>query len=171
MEIFKYNILFTSWGEIYAGLKRNWLVPDDVFNLCKQNNIESCNLDRITELQLALDESLFQFYEKIKKIIIEDKHLPILKNEDEIERDFNYIPEKYWEIWKLEFLLKIRNDNKSGKKEKLMNVTGYFHLFDFPDDWKNFIYYQPGDNQDSGIDSIYENFISYIDALIRKSNL
>jgi len=73
MEIFKQNVYFTKWGEIYLGLKQQWITPQNVFDYCSNSNVQCCNEDRLVNLYLAFDESLYVYYEQIKDFIEEDR--------------------------------------------------------------------------------------------------
>lgn len=162
MEIFKEDIVL-NWGEIYLGLKKQWISPTDVLKICNDNDINNCNEDRLVKLYLSFDESLIAFYEEIKKFIIEDSETPIFKNEDESERDLNYIPNENWNIWKLEFLLRVVNSSKNTEQQ-LIEISNYFHEFNFPNDWKEFIYYQPNENVPPlGNNKLYERFKHYLE--------
>ncbi len=35
LEIFKENLKFTQWGELYAGIKMNWITTFDVLAFCE----------------------------------------------------------------------------------------------------------------------------------------
>jgi hypothetical protein len=162
MEIFKEKITFKSWGEIYLGLKKQWISCNEVIAICENNKIGNCSDERLVKLYLAIEESLFIFYEEIKKFIHEDNDIIIVKNEDKIERSLDYIPEKYWRIWKLEFLLRVEN-SENDIKTKLLDIADYYYEFNFPEDWKKFLYFQP-DKYGNIIemDKIYHLFIDYI---------
>lgn len=165
MEIFKYNICFRSWGEIYLGIKQQWITSQNVFDYCISGHVKSCDDDRLVKLYLAFEESLFVYYEQIKDFIEEDNATLITKNEDERERDFQYIPYEYWDLWKLEFLLRIKN-GKYSKEDALDKIVEYYYLFDFPDEWTHLLYFQPPKENESpvGINGLYERFLEYIDA-------
>ncbi len=161
MKVFKENILF-SWGEIYLGLKKQWISTNDVFVFCTNDKINKCNDERKVQLYLSFDESLYDFYNKIKKFIQEDYEPIIIRNEDKLERDFNYIPLQYWNVWKLEFLLRIES-NDDNIEHKLIEIADCYREFNFPSEWKSFIYYQPNEiTPPIGNIKLYERFISYL---------
>ncbi len=167
LEIFKYEIKFSSWGEIYAGLKRNWISVNDIFDIYKGNHVYEYDENRLVELYIAYDESLFKLLKTIKLFLEKDNDLRIVKNEDEIDKYFDYIPDEYWEIWKLEFLLKIKH-NDFSKERKLKEIAALFHNFNFPDDWLSFIYYQPQKNNvPIGIEKLYKNMLIYTEDQIK----
>lgn len=140
MEIFLHNFVFKSWGEVYLGYKMNWLQPKLILDYCLQKKIKSCDKGRYVALSNALDESLYEFLELIKKYVIQDKNTPIIKNEDERENTMDYIPGEYWEVWKLEFLLRVVK-NTSSIEERSEKIYELFYRFNFPNDWQSFIIY------------------------------
>lgn len=130
---------------------------------CENKKIANVDNDRYIALYLALEESLFAFYEAIKSFIVEDKDPAIIKSEDEREPNLNYIPKVYWKIWKLEFLLRIKYSDKD-LEQKLTDIVDYYYEFDFPEDWLSFIYFQPQNNESSS-SKLYAAFESYIENL------
>ena len=81
MEIFKENVRFRHFGELYLGLKAGWISQYNVLDYCQNGLITTGNLNRYTELLSALDESLFSFLSLIKRFISEDGDVLIIKNE------------------------------------------------------------------------------------------
>ncbi|MBK7966321.1 MAG: DUF2247 family protein [Bacteroidetes bacterium] len=136
MEIFKRGKVIDKWGIVYAGLKRNWLTTSLVIKCCEEGSIV-CNAFRLDKLQIALSESLFEFYELIKKFIVEDGQPEIVWNEDALYEDFSCIPKQYWDFWEIERLLQIVV-SKVDKEEKLDMVGNIHSDFNFPDSWINF---------------------------------
>jgi hypothetical protein len=142
LNIFKENVKFTNWGELYAGCKRNWITSSDVLDFCEKKLIRNVYDEQYVELHLALDDSLFAFYEKLKEYIIKENAVPIIKNEDELTNYvFDYIPSIYFRIWELEFLLEIKNAPLSNT-EKLDEIAFVFDAMNYPENWKVFLYYQ-----------------------------
>ena len=169
LEIFKENIKFKHWGELYVGCKAEWITIKDTLEFCKANKIQKCDADRYVALLLALDDSLFDLYEQLKTFICEDDDPIIDHNEDSLN-DFllEYIPIVYFEIWELEFLLEIRNSELSNS-QKLEQVFSLFDVMNYPEKWKSFLYYQPQANGKLlSEDELYQNFLEYIDGEIQK---
>jgi hypothetical protein len=169
LEIFKEGVVFRYWGELYAGCKAQWISPRDVLNFCENDKIRTSNAERYMALYLALDDSLFSFYEQVKSFIIKDKDIPIVKNEDELENYFfYYISHKYFRIWELEFLLKIKKLSISDI-EKLEEIASVFDKMNYPEQWKRFLYYQPqGNRKFLNFSELYYNFLSYVEQEIQK---
>ena len=59
LEIFKENLKFTQWGELYAGIKMNWITTSDVLFFCENQLINNVDEDVYVDLYLSLEESLF----------------------------------------------------------------------------------------------------------------
>jgi hypothetical protein len=164
LYIFKYNLYFQSWGELYLGCKTQWIMPHDVLGFCKGGKIKPAKETDYASLYLALDDSLFQFYEQLKTMVLKTNDVPIVKNEDELsESVYDYIPSEYFKIWELEFLLKIK-DAPLDDAKKLDEIAYLFDTMGYPETWKPFLYYQ---QQENGLllpnDSLYQNFINYIE--------
>ena len=158
MEIFKENILFRHFGELYLGLKTGWISPDDVLNYCQNGYIITGNLDRYTELLLALDESMFSFLSLIKKFISDDGDTLIIKNEDEQKDNvFDYVPDEYFRIWRLEFLLKI-NQLPISNTEKLYEIGSLFDKIGFPSQWHPFLHYMNNESSEK----TYQKYCEYM---------
>lgn len=167
LNIFREGIIFRHWGEVYLGCKAQWITLADVLEFCKNGKIIELNEERCLALYLALDNSLFDFYEQIKLFVYEDKYPLINKTEDSLHDILSeYIPTIYWEIWKVEFLLEIR-DLPVSYAEKLDEIASLFDQMNYPEDWKSFIYYQ---NRPNGAflneTTLYHNFLNYIDRKI-----
>lgn len=145
LDIFKYDLYFRYWGELYLGCKSQWITPNDVLEFCYENQMKKFNNQRHVSLYLALDESLFKFYEQIKIFIEEDGDPLIIKNEDELNDDLIYIPQIYWNIWEKYFLLKIIN-NSSSISEKFDQIFLLRVPFNYPTEWDLFLYERPQAN-------------------------
>ena len=158
MEIFKVNVRFRHFGELYLGLKTGWISPDNVLDYCQNGLITTGNLDRYSELLLALDESLFSFLSLIKKFISEDGDVLIIKNEDEQKDNvFDYVPDEYFRIWRLEFLLRI-NQLPISNTEKLYEIGNLFDSIGYPSQWHSFLYYMNNESSEM----LYQKYCEYM---------
>lgn len=166
MELFNRRIIIDNWGTVFLGLKKEWLTIKEVFNFCETGYV-ICNEKRLIDLRLAYADSLFDFFELLKKFIVEDRQLPIFWNEDSTKNDFSVIPPSYWDFWELEFLLRIINSE--GEKEKKLHQVDLLHSdFNYPASWHNFIYFIPAKSNDPiGIDGLYANLITYAEEKIK----
>ena len=166
MELFNKNIVMKDWGTVYAGLKRQWLTPKEVIKYCEKQNI-LCSEERFVQLYLALEESVYEFFELIKKFVLEDGQPPIEWNEDSTKQDFSIIPKRYWDFWEIEFLLRIVN-SKEDMSEKLNQVAAVHSVFDYPKRWHGFLYYMPIEKgKQSGIKTLYDNLKNYVNRSLK----
>lgn len=164
IEIIKTGLHFQSWGEIYCGCKANWITPKDVLVLLRDNKVDHADEKDFVSLYLALEESYYQFLKQLKILLENTEGVVIKKNEDEIsDYYFDYIPSKYFKIWELEFLIEIINSTVSVDN-KLNEVALLFDQMNYPEEWKNFLYYQPQANG-KYLDnlSLYQNMIDYVE--------
>lgn len=56
IEIIKTGLHFQSWGEIYCGCKANWITPEDVLVLLRDNKVDHADEKDFVSLHLALDK-------------------------------------------------------------------------------------------------------------------
>lgn len=163
-EIFKYGIYFKNLGDLYAGCKANWITPQDVISICENKLIKPINTEDYVLLYLALDDSYYQFLDQLKKLILKNEQISIEKNEDESsDYIFEYIPDRYFKTWELEFLMEIVNLPISVN-DKLNEVLWLFDRMNYPEEWKPFLLFQQ--QEDGAIldnDSLYQNLLNYIE--------
>lgn len=167
--MFKKNKKIKSWGTVYAGLKRQWLTPREVIHHCEEGNIV-CDSERLVQLYLAIDESLFAFIEVIRRFVSEEGQSLELINEDSSTQDLTILPREYWFFWEAEFLLRIINSN-SDKEKKLDQAASIHSDFYYPVSWHNFLpFMSPPNNIPIGVDGLYENLIIYVNNLLNSIN-
>lgn len=162
LEIFKENLKFTQWGELYAGIKMNWITTSDVLFFCENQLINNVDEDVYVDLYLSLEESLFCFLEKLKELTAKEGE-PIIKNEDEkTDYGFFYIPSQYFRIWELEFLLRIRN-KEASEIDKISEITDLFDFMNYPEPWKDFYLFSNHEkNRSDSISTGYMRFLKYV---------
>jgi len=85
LDIIVEQIRFTNWGQVYLGIKRGWLAPEEVINLFKRNSIPY-EESRDVRLYLALEKSLFAFLDEVK-LFIEEDGFPAIKYHDDSIRE------------------------------------------------------------------------------------
>jgi hypothetical protein len=162
LEIFKENIKFIYWGELYAGCKMKWITSSDVLDFCNKKFINNVSEEEYIDLYLALDDSLYAFYTKLKKYTMKEGCELIVKNEDEgCDFGFTYIPAVYFRIWQLEFLLQIENKS-STNEEKIEEVSFLFDAMNYPDKWRPFYFYAIDGNDNFSISDKYAKFLLHI---------
>jgi hypothetical protein len=165
IEIIKTGLHFQSWGEIYCGCKANWITPEDVLVLLRDNKVDHADEKDFVSLYLALDESYYQFLEQLKSLLYREEGIVISKNEDELsDIVFDYIPSKFFKIWELEFLMEIIN-SPLLVSEKLNQVALLFDEMNYPEEWKPFLFYQ---QQKDGCyldeKTLYQNLNNYVES-------
>ena len=163
LEIFKENIKFVHWGELYAGCKMKWITISDVLDFCDKRLIHNVFEEDYIDLYLALEDSLYMFYTKLKEYIIKEGGEPIVKNEDEsCDYGFDFIPPAYFRIWQLEFLLEIKNKSLTIE-EKIEDVSFLFDAMNYPDKWRPFYFYNISPQKiNATIADKYSSFLLYI---------
>lgn len=169
MKIFLKNILFNNLGEIYYGVKRNFITPDMALYFCEKGYVKSCPDSICNDLEFCLEVSLSSFYDALEEKIKKSEHYIIIKKEkmSEEEDDFNYIPNMYKRIWELEFLLRAIDDHKN-KETCVEKVYEYFYLFNFPQSWNQADFLIYGSNSFGlSYEMLYKNLISYTESEIK----
>ena len=66
MEIFKHNIKFNSWGEIYAGLKRDFIGAEKLAEFSKEENIVVYKENRFLKFSVGNYTSTYDVLEIIR---------------------------------------------------------------------------------------------------------
>ena len=129
------------WSFIYIGLKYDWLTSKEAVNLINANSAKlNCTESFIVEINVHDDEKDF-ILEKIK--------------EKESINESEGIT-----LWQLFYLMKIKVSDKTIK-EKLVEIESQWARFDYPEEWRDFIYYLPSEYSNSPED-VYLDFINYI---------
>jgi|GEM_PF-5947735 len=138
MTIFQHKIPFNNFGEIYVGYRLEIISAKQILEFSEKEMIVKSNKSRTIELKEAYQRSLPCFVDKIISFCCEDD---IFFNEKYIDNLFE-LPDKYFRIWELEFLLSVSEMNIS-KEEKLDKIYELFYFFSFPKEWalNNFIRY------------------------------
>ncbi len=165
LELFKHNLRFQSWGELYLGCKADWITPQDVMVFCENKKVMPANDEDFVSLYLAIHDSNYQFLEQLKALLLKYEGVTISKNEDEVnDCVFNYIPKKYFKIWELEYLLEAISLPISVS-DKLHEVASLFDKMNYPEEWKPFLYYQQLFEKGNMLDenTLYQNLIDYIE--------
>ncbi|MEM0941185.1 MAG: DUF2247 family protein [Bacteroidota bacterium] len=133
--------LRVTWGVLLVGLEKDWLAPLEVVKLVNEHSSE-----------LALDEDLlveFNVNEDDKSSIID-----LLKTKGELEK------EQAIKYWQQSELMTIEQSDKPIE-EKLKDIELQWSKFDYPEDWRDFIYYLPNEKSSSN-EGIYQIFLNYL---------
>jgi hypothetical protein len=130
-----------TFSVLYVGLKNNWMKPKEITVLIN-DNYEKLNCDEKTLFDINVNDD--------ERTIV----LEILKNQVETN-EYNGIIS-----WQLAHLIAIE---KSGLSihEKLKEIELQWSRFDYPESWRDFIYYMPNEkiNTEEGV---YQNFLNFL---------
>lgn len=141
--------LIINWDTLYVGLKKDWLSSKEVIEFVNSNsNLLSCDEQTLVELNINYED---KFY--ILKI------LETLKVDE-----LNGL-----RLWQLSQLMNIA-ESKSPIKNKLNDIEIQWSRFDYPNEWRDFIYYMPIKGTNSPED-VYQNFLTYLNKEKQKLNV
>lgn len=132
-----------SWDLAYVGLKNHWLSVTDVIE-----NIDS------PELQTLTVEEIGGLYSKAESP--PGKLLAYITRFTHTDADIST------RIWAYAFLTAtVRSE--TSVKEKLDEVASLWAMFDYVEQWKEFIYYLPArDNESLGEDFLYKKLMEFL---------
>lgn len=158
MNILERNGINLNWLNCYIGFKNNWLKKEDLMNFVT-SNANNPNLDELTiELLTSENESDNTIISILEKIISIVYGKDILKDNKSLEKNVR--------LWQLGFLLDIENMD-IPIKDKLIKVSELWAGFNYPNKWRNFIYYMPAEKFDNDIiyndEYVYNNFLNFIE--------
>lgn len=123
-------------------MKREWLTQNEIVDLVDEHSEElGCNEDLLLEFHVNEDD---------KKAILD-----LLKGKEEIE-EYQAI-----KLWQRSALLTIEQSQKPVA-EKLRDIELQWSRFDYPEAWRNFIYYIPSEKSSSS-EGVYQIFLAYLD--------
>jgi len=161
MELFKYGLFFNTTGEIYYGLKKEFITTQHALEFIFNGRVICISENDKRLLSLNKNEfTSFNFLcENLRIINNNFKNLDIIKEEVETNVDDN-IPNNYKIIWELESLLKAE-DTSDNIDECLEKVYEYYYLLDFPKSWNKFLLFSQYDSISTNIDK-YKNFKNHI---------
>lgn len=165
LEISKENIKFNNWMEVYVGFLHSWISASDILKYIENKKIDFCSEEKYIELYWALKESVHDFTKHIGDYIEVDLGYKITFNVESLnmEQLIEQIPDEFFKIWELEFLLRIRNSDRT-LSDKIYDI--YLTWCDFKYfnvRWEKFLWVNNIDNGDEN--ELYNNFLNYIDFL------
>jgi hypothetical protein len=127
---------------LYIGLKNNWLTPKEVATIVN-NNSRKLNCDEKTLIAINVNND--------EKAVV----LEILRTQSESEEDTAV------KAWHLAHLIAIEQSELSIH-EKLREIELQWSRFEYPESWKDFIYYMPNEkvNTEEGMYRIFLTFLN-----------
>lgn len=126
---------------LLVGLEKNWLTLSEAIKLVNEHSID-----------LSIDENLL-----IELNVNEDNKDTII---DLLRTNGNSEKEQAIKYWQHSTLMAIEQSNKPVQ-EKLKDIEQQWSRFDYPEDWKDFIYYLPN-GKSSSEEGVYHLFLDYL---------
>jgi hypothetical protein len=146
MNTLKENKIPLSWGLGIVGIINNYISPEDLLRDIDPNELNIIDNTKLLELYSLEENSKEKFIEILTKY-------------------FNFSDEllsNYKLVWSIAFLNNVLNSNISVS-EKLKKISNLWAMFDYPENWKHFIYYMPVENDiDTSEELVYEKFITFL---------
>jgi hypothetical protein len=147
MNTLKRNNIVLDWLLAYVGVKKNWLSPKDVLETINFEDLDKVDESIISELYVAVDEPMEVFLNLIKRI-------GCISNE--------VFKIGLW-VWSISYLNDIFKSDK-GISEKLRDIDNVWVMVDYPENWKDFIYYMPvSEGEETGEDKLYKKFVEFLE--------
>lgn len=135
------NRLKITWDVLLTGLEKGWLKPKGAVKIINEYSIElGCDEELLIELNVNEDDK--------------DATIRLLKQRSNL-KDSHAV--KYWQQ---RALLSIEQSNKPII-EKLKDIEFQWARFDYPEEWRDFIYYIPNARANSK-EGIYQIFLDYL---------
>lgn len=127
---------------LYVGLKNNWLTPKEVAVIVNDNSLNlNCDEKTLVDINVNDDE---------KAIMID-----ILRAKAETEENAGI------KAWQLAHLIAIEQSELTIN-EKLKEIELQWSRFEYPESWRDFIYYIPNENTNTE-EGVYGNFLNFLD--------
>lgn len=133
---------------LYVGLKNNWLTTKEVTALVNDNS-EKLNCDEKTLVDINV-------YDDERAIVLE-----ILRAQAEMKE---YVGIKAWQLAHLNAI----EQSKLSIHEKLKEIELQWSKFEYPEFWRDFIYYMPNEKVNTE-EGVYRNFLTFLNEEKRKN--
>ncbi len=134
------NNLDINWNSIYLGVKNNWLSIDSALKLLFNSSISHNYNDLLIELSVNQDDR--------------EKFLDLILSSVKIEA------EKGLTNWEANILKNIEQSDQSII-DKLKEIELNWSRLNYPENWKEFIYYMPNEKTSSS-EEVYQRFEKYL---------
>ena len=135
-----------NWQLLYVGVMQGYVGAEEAVEMLSPEAWKKLKDDEIAEVYIGLENSREQFLSTVQRLFP-------LTNEDLQQNDF---------IWSIHFLEEVSASNLDVS-QKLKKIAVLWAMFDYPEDWRDFIHYlpaKPGRRQST--DSVYEVFADYL---------
>lgn len=122
-----------DWISTYVGLKYRWIRAEEVLNLIYNDLLKGADDNLVVDLELMKDNHK-EFFSKVSQYV-----LSIFQDgfQDKVVRAER--------IWNIAFLIDIVTC-ESSIEDKLQRVSVLWADLNYPEAWKNFIYYMPDES-------------------------
>ena len=134
--------LSITFSTLFIGLRNDWLTTKEVITLVNSSS-EKLNCNEDTLLNFNLNE---------------DDKIEILRMLEKLARGEENLGSR---LWQLANLVAIEKSEHSIHK-KLKEIEAHWSKFDYPESWRNFIYYMPNKNANTE-EGIYQIFLNFIE--------
>lgn len=126
---------------LYVGLKNSWLTTKEVTALVNDNS-EKLNCDEKTLVDINVNDD--------ERAIV----LEILRAQAEMKEHAGI------KAWQLAYLIAIEQ-SKLSINEKLKEIELQWSRFEYPESWRDFIYYMPNEKVNTE-EGVYRNFLTFL---------
>jgi len=140
-----------DWVLLYIGFKNHYINSKEILKYYYNEKLPTLGSNLVVDLEIYQDS------EEMFIGLLEE----IAKNNCS---DFEVDKKKASKKWETIFLLEIANSKKSIK-EKLVEIESLWAWFNYPMEWRSFIYYLPNENMDKSDGAVYKKFLGYLQTL------
>jgi hypothetical protein len=165
LEILKYGLKFTQWGQLYIGLKFGLTTVKELMICCSLSLVTPCTEDRLVKLYMAESKGYGEFYKTLRIFMKEDDEYEIPDLTDRVIyiKEDN-IPESFYEIWKLALLLKVPQRIGGDGWDKMDAISCVCEDFDPQGELREFTpYFGAGSLGEIRVEERYKIFLQYLD--------
>ena len=136
-----------DWAMIYTGIVKDWLSPEEALSAIESSLLNELTSSQVTELYISQDQGKDMFVKRLENLKSFKQHELL----DAISK------------WGLYFLQNIYRSEK-GIQIKLYEIADIWAMLDYPQQWKDFIYYMPvEEGSQTGNDVLYRKFQLFLE--------
>lgn len=156
------NNIATDWLSAYVGFLHNWINISEIEDLAIQNKLGYIEEELLAQLFIE-DDSKEGFLAVMKKIAWAFSY--------NFSDHFDVLLKKAENKWRLSFLINVINSERS-LEEKLTEVSVLWADFQYPKEWRKFIYYMPPKEAAQALEQeeVYQNLVDYVKSEMDKLN-
>ena len=154
MNMLLRNGIRLNWPLSYIGLINKWISPNEIVDAAFKGQF-SIPVDEETLVDFEINKDNFESFKRLVQVNFEK-----LGKEDGLN----------WakDVWQLAFLLEVKKSNKN-LDEKFVDIIELWEMFGYRSEWESFINILPAkEGEPTGTQSVYSNFLSYIDSEFKR---